>query len=78
MHVSPTASIASNNVSRVADISTDVQRQGLAISITFITVLGILGWIGQRKWVPAISLAVQVLTMDVSGEFLDPTTSFRW
>lgn len=77
MHACPTVSMASNHISRVADISTDIQRQEMAIFITFATVLDILGWIGVRKWVPAISLAAQVLTMDTSGKFVDPTTSLR-
>ena len=69
--------MASNHISRVADISTDIQRQEMAIFITFATVLDILGWIGVRKWVPVISLAAQVLTMDISGKSVDPTTSLR-
>ena len=76
MYVSTTALMASNYIPRFADFSTDVQRQGLALFMTFIAVLAILRWTGLRKWAPAISLAVQVLIMDVGGEFLYPMSFF--
>ena len=50
------------------DRFTDLQQQDLAIYTTSIAVFFVLLWLGMRNWAPAVSLAVQVLTMDVIGE----------
>ena len=62
--------MASGQIAESVNLALDEQRLVLALYITSITLFVICLWQGLRRWVPAISLAIQVLTMNIGGKFL--------